>query len=122
MKRFFCGLIALLMLLSTLVSCDMFDGEGEDISEQGGANSEGQFGLCIFGHTEGEWVETPSTCTEAGKREKSCTVCGKVLDTQSLGNSFIEMSLSAYKNSLSSTTFKTHDTHEIRRDGKRCII
>ena len=34
-------------------------------------------------HTPGEWVETKAaTCTKAGERQRSCTVCGKILDIE----------------------------------------
>ena len=47
------------------------------------------------GHKVANWTETPATCTEAGKREGTCTVCGeKVTETiPATGHSYDESDL-----------------------------
>ena len=52
-------------------------------------------------HTAGEWiVDTPATATTAGTKHKECTVCHRVLETQSIPSTGTELKIIAGDNQI----------------------
>ena len=52
-------------------------------------------------HTAGEWiVDTPATATTAGTKHKECTVCHRVLETQTIPSTGTELKIIAGNNQI----------------------
>ena len=52
----------------------------------GGGSGGGTTDLCTSGHDFGSWVFVAATCTEAGKDERTCSVCGQKESQNSISN------------------------------------
>ena len=77
MKKILCVLCLLLLLLCVLTACDV-----NVKVDQNDNKDESKTDACANGHTPGEWEEIPATCTARGTKQKSCTVCKTVLESE----------------------------------------